>query len=401
MKTVLAPTARRLGRLRRRTTGRLSRGQSLVEFALLLPVLLLIVLGGIDFGRVFLGWVSLNNTARVAANYAASNALLVSGGNATALASYNTIVQNDAKATNCTPPNPIPAPVFAPNASIGGEASVGLSCSFTVLTPVVSQVLGGTVTVSASAVFPVRVGIVAGGSGGGGGGPVAAFTATPTSGDAPLPVTFANTTTGSVATWAWDFGNGQTSTAKDPPAMTYSTAGTFTVTLTASDGLNNSTATRTITVTLPPGPVAAFTATPASGTSPLPVTFANTSTGTGLTYAWDLGDTTTSTVEVPPAKTYTTGTYTVTLVVTDTAGLTSTASQVVTVAAPIPTCTVPNFKNDTTSNATITKWTDAGFTSTSIVFSPSRPPEFKVSKQSLAAGSVLPCAGTTITVYDH
>ena len=48
-----------------------SRGQSLVEFALVLPLILLLMLIAIDFGRVFLGWVGLNNAARVAANYAA------------------------------------------------------------------------------------------------------------------------------------------------------------------------------------------------------------------------------------------------------------------------------------------------------------------------------------------
>ena len=34
-----------------------SLGQSLVEFALVLPMILLLMLIAIDFGRVFLGWV--------------------------------------------------------------------------------------------------------------------------------------------------------------------------------------------------------------------------------------------------------------------------------------------------------------------------------------------------------
>ena len=40
-----------------------TRGQSVVEFALVVPVLLLLLLIAIDFGRVFLGWVALNNAA--------------------------------------------------------------------------------------------------------------------------------------------------------------------------------------------------------------------------------------------------------------------------------------------------------------------------------------------------
>ena len=48
-----------------------SKGQSLTELAITLPVVFLMVLFGIDFGRVYLGWVSLNNAVREAANYAA------------------------------------------------------------------------------------------------------------------------------------------------------------------------------------------------------------------------------------------------------------------------------------------------------------------------------------------
>jgi len=48
---------------------RLSRGQSLVEFALVLPVLLLLVLGTMDFARLFSTKITLTNAAREGANY--------------------------------------------------------------------------------------------------------------------------------------------------------------------------------------------------------------------------------------------------------------------------------------------------------------------------------------------
>ena len=51
--------------------GSLSVGQSLVEFALVLPVVLLILLLTIDVGRLYYGWVNLQNAARIEANYAA------------------------------------------------------------------------------------------------------------------------------------------------------------------------------------------------------------------------------------------------------------------------------------------------------------------------------------------
>ena len=45
------------------------RGQSLVEFALVLPVLLLLILGAMDFARMFSTKVTLTNAAREGANY--------------------------------------------------------------------------------------------------------------------------------------------------------------------------------------------------------------------------------------------------------------------------------------------------------------------------------------------
>lgn len=49
---------------------RSQRGQSLVEFALLLPLLLIIALGVFDFGRVYFAYVSVTNAARNGAQYA-------------------------------------------------------------------------------------------------------------------------------------------------------------------------------------------------------------------------------------------------------------------------------------------------------------------------------------------
>lgn len=49
---------------------RSSRGQSLVEFAIILPVFLLIVVGILDFGRVVWANSAVTNAAREAARYA-------------------------------------------------------------------------------------------------------------------------------------------------------------------------------------------------------------------------------------------------------------------------------------------------------------------------------------------
>ncbi len=93
-----------------------TRGQSVVEFALVVPVLLLLTLTAIDFGRVFLGWVNLQQMTRIAANFAANDPdAWQATPNLATQARYKDIVLNDAKASNCDlPGNPdtVAAPTF-------------------------------------------------------------------------------------------------------------------------------------------------------------------------------------------------------------------------------------------------------------------------------------------------
>ena len=80
--------------------------------------------------------------------------------------------------------------------------------------------------------------------------PTASFTANPMSGDAPLTVSFTNTSSGEpTPTYTWDFGDMQGSNAINP-SHTYTSAGTYTVNLTASNsGGSDSADPVTITVT--------------------------------------------------------------------------------------------------------------------------------------------------------
>jgi len=63
---------------------------------------------------------------------------------------------------------------------------------------------------------------------------MAQFTATPTSGPAPLIVGFADQSIGDITSWRWDFGDGNMSSTRNP-SHTYESAGTYTVSLTISD----------------------------------------------------------------------------------------------------------------------------------------------------------------------
>jgi PKD repeat protein len=60
--------------------------------------------------------------------------------------------------------------------------------------------------------------------------PVAAFTASVTSGFAPLEVEFTDQSTGTISSWSWSFGNGSTSNERDP-IHSYTQLGSYTVSL--------------------------------------------------------------------------------------------------------------------------------------------------------------------------
>ncbi len=153
--------------------------------------------------------------------------------------------------------------------------------------------------------------------------PTADFVGSPTSGDAPLTVSFTDQSTGVPTSWSWDFGDGGTSTAQNP-SYTYNTAGTYTVTLTATNSCGSDTQTKVdyITVTEPPcnAPVAAFTGSPTSGTAPLSVSFTDQSTNNPTSWSWDFGDGGTSTAQNPSHTYNNAGTYTVTLTATNDCG---------------------------------------------------------------------------------
>ena len=174
--------------------------------------------------------------------------------------------------------------------------------------------------------------------------PTAGFTGTPTSGNAPLPVVFTDTSSGSFTNWIWSFGDGNFTTnstgASANETNTYA-AGSYTVTLTVSwaGGANTDTQTNYVTVSTPLAPVAGFTGTPTSGYAPLPVVFTDTSSGSFTNWIWSFGDgrfITNSTARANETNTYAAaGSYTVTLTVSGPGGAnTDTQSSYVTVSTP-------------------------------------------------------------------
>lgn len=121
--------------------------------------------------------------------------------------------------------------------------------------------------------------------------PDADFTASATSGVAPLTVDFTDTSTQSPTGWQWDFTNDGTidSTDQNPTGVSYATPGTFDVRLVVTNEAGSATETKTGLVTVFAPVVASFTRTPASGVAPLQVDFTNASTG-ATSFSWDFDE---------------------------------------------------------------------------------------------------------------
>lgn len=172
--------------------------------------------------------------------------------------------------------------------------------------------------------------------------PVAGFSASPTSGVAPLTVQFTDESSGEYTAIYWDFNNDlQPDSIEQNPTYTFTEPGVYTVNMavTGPGGLDYEIKTNYITVTAP-APVAGFSAVPTNGDAPLTVQFTDESIGNITGYAWDFeNDGIVDSTEQNPGYTYTAaGTYTVNLTVASTAGAASEIKAdyiTVTVAAPV------------------------------------------------------------------
>jgi Flp pilus assembly protein TadG len=139
------------------------RGQSLVEFALVLPMLLVLLLLSIDLGRAFFGWVVITNASRVGANYAAQHPKWTPDDELR----FAELVDADAAVRNCVL-GPLDDPTWTTsdgsltsNPTLGDYATVRLTCDFTLVMPFSQSLLGSsTVSLTAETTFPVRNGCV-------------------------------------------------------------------------------------------------------------------------------------------------------------------------------------------------------------------------------------------------
>lgn len=203
--------------------------------------------------------------------------------------------------------------------------------------------------------------------------PIADVSAFPTSGTAPLIVTFSSAnSTGSIVSWNWNFGDGTSSTVPNP-SHTYNSAGTFTATLTITDS-NALTASKSIVITASSQqpapnqpPVAAVSVNTTSGYAPLAINFNGTGSydpdGGISSYAWDFGDGYTSTTANTSHTYGNPGNYIATLTVTDINGATNSKSVTINVQQQVSTGNTVYVKGITM----VLAWTMRGTAASAIV----------------------------------
>jgi hypothetical protein len=119
------------------------QGQAMVELALVLPILILVLMGIIDFGRVYHGYLAVTTAAREGARQAAIGA------------SDSEITQTAIRAAAPLPQSALSVQVEPPAASRypGAPITVEVRYRLPLLTPVIQALLPSPYTVRGQAVM--------------------------------------------------------------------------------------------------------------------------------------------------------------------------------------------------------------------------------------------------------
>jgi hypothetical protein len=266
--------ARLRAHLRNRTLG-----QSLVEFALVLPVFLLFFAAALDLGRVFYANISLNNAAREGAFQAAITPALYIEDQACDQATNRVVcrIQNETRGSMIAiAPTDIDVTCSVPGCANdpGSLVTVEVRGRFRLITPLLSIVFGGQdLDLSSSAVAQIEY-LPDPNTATPPPAPVALFVGTPRTGEPGMFVDFdSSASTGNPTGFQWDFdGDGMVDSVEPNPVHQYNTAGTWTVSLTVVNlsGVDNEVKVGYIVVTTAPTPTPPPGSTPGPTPTPAP-----------------------------------------------------------------------------------------------------------------------------------
>jgi Flp pilus assembly protein TadG len=123
-------------------------GQQIVEFALVLPILLMVLLGVLDLGRSFYTYVELTNAAREAARYTAVNNIP---------ASSTQVTQEFSSVSGCVGGT---LTLTGAGGGRGNPYTVTVTCQFHLLTPFMGNLVGAgasnNITIHSNATFVIE-----------------------------------------------------------------------------------------------------------------------------------------------------------------------------------------------------------------------------------------------------
>lgn len=259
--------------LQRRRRRPRSRGQSLVEFAMILPIMLVFLAGVLDLGRVFYATITLNNAAREGAFQAAQTPDSFDQGQpcntATNLVTCRVQLESaDSGVTIAATDIDMTCDPGSCDKAAGNTVRVDVTGTFTLVTPLLSVIFGGqTIPMSASAVAqleylpdPNTATLPP--------GPVAQIQTSVND----LTVEFdGSTSSGNPDAYVWDFGDGNSGSGA-VVTHTYASPGDYTVTLTVVNLAGEDSDSQTITVGSPT-PSPSGSAAPSASPSPTATPF--------------------------------------------------------------------------------------------------------------------------------
>lgn len=326
-----------------------SRGQALVEFAIVAPLVALFMVIAIDFGRAFFSYIQITNGAREAlvlasgdisgpTNLTAMRARVLTEANEQDHAGEDSTIQVTVECHN-----PAGTVINCADATegpgAGNTVTITVSRDFSLITPLAGAILGNDFQMRTTATAPVLGFVSAGGPGGGGGcsNPVASFEVIVLTGRtvevnpaASSPQAPGNPCNISGYNWTWGDGNPPEPGAATAAQHTYSANGTYTIRLEVTNQAGTSFTTQLVTV--PEGspvscdpPDARFTVSE-GGQGGKTHTYTDTSTVADVAncpitaWLWTFPDGTSSNAP-NPTKTYgNNSSHTVTLQVTNSGG---------------------------------------------------------------------------------
>ena len=131
-------------------------GQGLVEFALILPVLVLIFMGIVDFGRAIYAYNAVSNAAREGARTGIVDQGTTGGVYDAAISAANQATAlglnpNDSSQVQVT----FPDPGNCPTVDVGCPISVRVQYQFTAITPIIGRIIG-PITLGSTTQLPIE-----------------------------------------------------------------------------------------------------------------------------------------------------------------------------------------------------------------------------------------------------